>query len=777
MNTTQLFEVLKRELRAYLDPLDEDLLKRAYEFAKHAHKGQVRKSGEPYINHPLSAAIILANMKVDLPAIVTCILHDVPEDTKYTLEDIEKEFGAQVSDLVAGITKLSAVYYKDNMRDRQIDTLRRMFLVMAKDIRVVLVKLADRLHNMRTLGFVKPEKSLRIAKETMEIYSPLANLLGVWEIRQEMDDLCFQYIYAKEYEKIKRLVGIHRKSQKNYLTRVKNQTRTLMKNAHIDVTIEGRWKHLFSIYKKMSRAKKTTPGIYDVPAIRIIVGDIPKCYSALGLIHSKWKPKPGQFKDYIAVKKPNGYQSLHTTVFGPDGQLVEFQIRTLQMDLEAKYGVASQFIYERRGGSASVDIFLEKTPWIKKILKLQEKSNVEFLEDLKLNVLSDRVFVFTPDGDAIDMPQGSSPLDFAYKLSSKLGDKYAYAHINKEYKPMSYELQTGDIVEIYTDKKIKPKREWLHFVITDEAKEGIKKVFKKRTKAERRKLGEMTLDNIFAAMNRGNFKSRSLKTKLKVTQILGYKSVDELLLAVGSGEMTEQKITRIMLGNQNTIAEESTFILNRFFNYIFQTGHHKIMQIRLKLILEDRVGLLAEIFDVFAHHRINILKLTARDRSFLKKKSAIDYIDLEIHDINQLHRAMRSLENIDGVLKVEQNKKLQWVAFYGSLLLCIFAWMVHPFIISNIIKNGNIGEDSYATVFWLITALFLFSLFYFRKFAQPYAPHTAGRQRFAIFFNVTIFLIVGTLVSEMLSLQIMNLYLFTFIMLAFLITGFLWSSK
>lgn len=775
MNENRLFTILNAELKSYLRPFDGKLLKRAYEFARLAHDGQKRKSGEPYIIHPLYAAIILAKMHVDMPTIITCLLHDVPEDTECTLEEIEANFGKQVGELVSGITKLSAVYYKNNMQDRQIDTLRRMFLVMAKDIRVVLVKLADRLHNMRTLQYVKPEKSYRIAKETMEIFSPLANLLGIWEIRQEMDDLCFKYVYAKEYESIKKIVDSNRRKHKNYIPYVKETVIRLLASKKLKAKVESRWKHLFSIYKKMQRTRMTSPALYDIPVIRVIVDEVDECYEALGVIHSKWKPQPNHFRDYIAVRKPNGYGSLHTTVFGPGGNLVEFQIRTSEMDLGAKYGIASRFIYERSAMSADINSFLGKTHWVKKVLKLQSKKNVKFLEDLKMNVLSDRVFVFSPDGTAIDVPKGSSPLDFAYTVSATLGNRYEYAYVNKEKKPISYELQTGDIVEIVINKKAKPQREWLYFVITDEAKEAITKEFKKLPGSERIRIGESIVDNIFSLVGKRDFRGRGRKDQLKIAAFFGYDKINAFLDDVGSGEKTEKELTDKLLKEGDIFGRKDGFFLHRVFNFILGASDHAIIRTRLKIVLKDRVGLLSDIFDVLAFNQINIRKLTARDR-FFSRGTAIDYIDLEVSDLIQLHRAVRSLESINGVEKVYQSRALHYLAFYGTIAICVAIWIMHPIVISYLATEGVANISFNRAIFATTTLMFLWFMFYVRKFGIPFAPKAAGRKRFSLFFNVTMLLVSGTLIFEVLSLHLISLFMFLPLMLGVLLLGFWWSE-
>ncbi|MBT6069071.1 bifunctional (p)ppGpp synthetase/guanosine-3',5'-bis(diphosphate) 3'-pyrophosphohydrolase [Candidatus Peregrinibacteria bacterium] len=773
----QIYKSLKQELEKYLRPFDSKLLDQAYEFAKEAHEGQKRKSGEPYIIHPISAALILAKMRVDLPTVITCILHDVPEDTDRTLDDIEEHFGSQIAELVAGITKLSAVHYQHNMQDRQIDTLRRMFLVMAKDIRVVLVKLADRLHNMRTLEYVRPEKATRIAKETLEIYSPLANLLGVWGLRQEMDDLCFKYIHTEQYNKIKSVVDLHREKQSNYISKIKRKTKKLIEEEKLEATVEGRWKHLFSIYKKMKRNKKQVPQLYDLPVIRIVVDSVENCYKVIGMVHSKWNPKPNQFRDYIAVAKPNGYQSLHTTVFGPDSELIEFQVRTKDMDLKSKYGIASQFIYGRRGRSANINTFLEGTPWVQKVMKLQSKSNVDFIEDLKLNVLSDRVFIFTPDGDVIDMPQGSSPLDFAYRLSADKGNRYAYAVVNKEKKPMSYELQTGDVIEIHTDKNIKPNREWLYFVITDEAKEGIKKVFKKRSRTQRKDLGEMIFDNISFAMQKGNFRNLSMKRKMKVVDLFKCKDLEELLLMVGSGEIAEKKVTQILVQNQEEIFTSNGFSIEKLFKMFFKNERYDRLRARLILELDSRVGLVSDISEVLAHEGINIIRLEAKEAPFYRNGMAVGYINIEVEDLNQVKRAIRSLEGINGVKKVKQSRALGWGAFYSAMAIAVIAWLAHPLVVSEFARELIQNDEVFLKFFWISGLLFILLMLYLRRFAITHLPKAIGRHRFIIFMNFTIVLVIGTLLMESPLFEVdFSFFIFGPTILAIMAAGFLRSK-
>lgn len=449
------------------------LLKLAYDFAEKAHRGQKRMTGESYIQHCLHTAFLLAQMKSDLTTIIAGLLHDVPEDTDIKIEEIEKNFGADTANLVKGITKLGKIKYRGVERYRE--NLRKMFLAMAEDLRVILIKFCDRMHNLRTLEALPEEKRIRIARETLEIYAPIAGLLGIWRLKWQMEDLCFKYIHPDEYKKILYKYEIEKKVERTqYIQKIKNVLGQKLKENNIEYRIEGRFKHLYSIYKKMQLKDRKFDEILDVFALRIIVTSIPDCYKTLGTIHTIWKPKAGRIKDYIAVPKPNGYRSLHTTVFGPDNKATEFQIRTNEMNEEALYGIAAHWYYKQKEGS---DYHEEKQPaWVKEILSIlrQENNDKDFIKEIKLDIFRDRIFVFSPKGDVFDLPEDATPIDFAYAVHTEIGNKTTGALVNNKMVSLEHPLKNGDLVEVIIEKQRKgPSRDWLKFVKTHRAKEKI----------------------------------------------------------------------------------------------------------------------------------------------------------------------------------------------------------------------------------------------------------------------------------------------------------------
>ncbi|MDO9399744.1 MAG: RelA/SpoT family protein [bacterium] len=457
---------------------DTSLIELAFEFAQKAHNNQLRKSGEQYIQHCLHTAFVLAQMKTDLNTIIAGLLHDVPEDTKYTLEEIAKNFGEEVAMLVEGVTKLSKIKYRGIERYRE--SLRKMFLAMAHDLRVILIKFADRLHNLRTLDSLPPEKQIRIAKETMEIYAPVAGLLGIWRLKWQMEDICFKYLQPEEYKNLEYKYEVEKKIENNqYIQQIKNILGDGLKKEKMDFQITSRFKHLFSIYRKMQQKNYQFDEIYDVFALRVVVPTIADCYKVLGIIHSLWTPKANRFKDYIAVPKPNGYRSLQTTVFGIDGKTTEFQIRTKEMDEEAKYGIASHWNYKTKNNNKEKR--KEQPRWIREILKIQHETEDthDFIKQIKFDIFCDRIFVFSPKGDAFDLPEGATPIDFAYAVHSDIGNKATGVRINDKIAPLSQVLKNGDLVEIIIEKKRKtPSRDWLRFVKTGKARNRIKQTLK-----------------------------------------------------------------------------------------------------------------------------------------------------------------------------------------------------------------------------------------------------------------------------------------------------------
>ncbi|MDD5043562.1 MAG: RelA/SpoT family protein [Patescibacteria group bacterium] len=460
---------------------DLDMIELAYEFAEKAHRGQKRLSGEDYIGHPLATAIILAEMKSPIPIIIAGLLHDIPEDTKYTIKDIQDNFGKDIASMVAGITKLGKIKYRGI--ERYVENLRKMFIAMAADLRVVVIKFADRIHNLTSLKYQPPVKQLRIARESLEIYAPIANRLGMGELKGKLEDLSFPYVYPQEYKWLKKLIastyGEKEKHLKKVIRLIKKE---LTKQGFKYISVHGRTKHLYSLYKKLLRLDKDISRVYDLVACRIIVRDIPECYTVLGVIHTMFRPLKGRIKDYIAQPKPNGYQSLHSTVFSPDGEIVEVQIRTQEMHEEAEWGIAAHWHYDEKG-SIVPD---KKLSWVQELAKIQKEMEtkekfLESLESLKIDVFQDRIFVFTPKGDVIDLPERSTPVDFAYYVHTDIGNKCNGAKINDQIASLDTPLNSGDVVEIIVDKKRKlPNRDWLKFIKTHNAKGKIKTALKEK---------------------------------------------------------------------------------------------------------------------------------------------------------------------------------------------------------------------------------------------------------------------------------------------------------
>ena len=479
----QFEKLIKTIQEKYPDP-DLDMVKLAYEFAETAHQGQLRKSGDDYITHCLGTAQYLAEMKMDMTTIIAGLLHDVPEDTTYTIEDIRKNFGKDVAVLVAGITKLGTLKYRG--MERYAENLRKMFVAMSNDIRVILIKFADRINNLKTLEHLPADKQLRIATESLEIYAPIADRLGIGKIKGELEDLSFPYVYPKEYEWIKEILPKQFKEREKHLEKVKKRVyQKLLENGIIlaDIVVQGRTKHLYSLYKKLQRPtiNSDLSKVHDLIALRIIVPTIADCYSTLGILHNLYRPMPGRIKDYIAQPKPNGYQSLHTTVFTENGEIVEFQIRTGEMHDEAEYGIAAHWNYKENKG----EISKHSIKWIEELVQWQKQiqDNEQFLRDIKLDIFQNRIFVFTPTGDVIDLPEESTPLDFAYHVHSSIGNQCVGARVNDVLVSLNSKLKSGDIVEIITDKHRKaPSFDWIEMVKTTMAKAKIKSALNKLKK-------------------------------------------------------------------------------------------------------------------------------------------------------------------------------------------------------------------------------------------------------------------------------------------------------
>ena len=548
----ELYARLIEKIKHYHPSADDlRMIDKAYNFAKKSHGDQKRKSGEPYIIHPLHTALILADLELDKESIMAGLLHDVMEDTAATREIMIKEFGEEVTDLVDGVTKLTKLDYDVDKVEEQAENLRKMFLAMAKDIRVILIKLADRLHNMRTLKYMTPEKQKEKSKETMDIYAPIADRLGISKIKIELDDLALRYL---EPEKYKELVdGVHERLEhrEEFMSNLIAEVAGYIEKAGIKATIDGRVKHYFSIYKKMTMQHKTLDQIYDVFAVRIIVDSVMECYGALGIIHEKYTPVPGRFKDYIAMPKQNMYQSLHTTLIGPNGQPFEIQIRTYEMHKTAEYGIAAHWKY-KENITGDGDNEEQKIAWLRQILEWQRdmSDNHEFINLLKddLNMFSERVYCFTPNGDVKNLPSGSTPIDFAYSIHSAVGNKMVGARVNGKMVNIDYKLQNGDRVEIITsNNSTGPSRDWLKVVQSTQAKNKINVWFKQQNKEENIVKGKELIEKYCKAKNINLSEILKPAYMEKVRLKYSYKEWDSLIASIGHGGLKEGQIVNKLL--------------------------------------------------------------------------------------------------------------------------------------------------------------------------------------------------------------------------------------
>ena len=560
-------DFLKKAQEIYKDD-DYLAIKYALDFATEAHKNQKRASGEPYIIHPMAVADILMDFGLDSDTIVAALLHDVIEDTEYTEEDIKTKFGNGIYEMVMGVTKLTRINFSPENTDTDIElaqaeTIRKLFFAMAKDIRVLLVKLADRLHNMRTLEHLAPEKRLRKSRETLDIYAPLAGRLGISGIKCELEDLSMKYLYPDDYEFLSQKLDSQRINRMHLVERVAESLSSQLNDLGIRYEIKGRPKHFYSIFKKMRNQGKTFEEIYDLVAVRVIVDTISDCYTVLGLIHSMWKPVPGRFKDYIASPKPNMYQSLHTTIVTDFGQIFEVQIRTVEMNRIAEYGIAAHWKYKEGISSRSMSELDKKLGWIKEVMDVQGdlKDSLEFLDTLKMNVSTNEIFIFTPKGTVIDLPVGSTAIDFAYRIHSEVGNRCIGIKVNNKIKPVNTVLENGDVVEVITSNSAKgPSRDWLNFVKTPTAKAKIRSYFKKAMKTENIKLGKDMLEE--EAKRRG-YALGDLMLDSSVKLIMdkhNLNDTDDMYATVGCGGIKSQQIVaKLIEFYKKAVPKETTY--------------------------------------------------------------------------------------------------------------------------------------------------------------------------------------------------------------------------
>ncbi len=694
----------------YLKEKDIEEIIHAVDFIVEKHKDQYRKSGEPYYIHPIESAKILADLKLDKISIISALLHDVVEDTDVTLDDIKDIFGEKVAQIVDGVTKIGKYKY-EKIEDAKIENFRKLIISTAKDIRVILVKLADRLHNLRTLHYLREEKQKMIAKESLEIYSPLAGRLGLWNIKREIDDLSFMYLYPEEYKKVVSYFATSKEKSEKYLKeKVIPTIEKVLKNHNINASIQYRSKHIYSIYEKTLRKNLKLSDIYDIFGVRILVEDIKDCYLALGLIHSIWTPVPGKFKDYISLPKSNLYQALHTTIVGPEGKFVEIQIKTYQMHKIAEEGIAAHWRY--KGGEYLTEKDIESFNWLKNIVEtLKETKDSKILEDISTDLSSEEIYVFTPKGDLVKLPTGSTIVDFAYAIHTMVGHKAVGGKINGKFVPLDTKLKSGDVIEVITKEGHHPSRDWLKFVVTSKAKTNIKQFLSKIEREKTLKFGERLLDKFLRKVNL-RVNSLSEEDKQKILTKYNYKSFEELLIAVGDGKISPLKILNLFkeekqnqYSPKTTIQEKNikeTYIevdgINNILSFIAKccnpipgddivgvitkgkgiaihnkecnnvkaiesteperlvnalwNPNEKVKYLtNIKVIAEDKPGVLANISNIIASASSNIKNVKVSE---LKNKKALIKFSIEVKNKDHLNNIISYIKNLSDVVKVER---------------------------------------------------------------------------------------------------------------------------
>ncbi len=697
-------------LRAQHPQADLSVVERAFDLAVEAHANQVRASGEPYVTHPIASAQILSELLSDTVAVAAALLHDVPEDTEFSLADVEEAFGSEIAHLVDGVTKLSR-FSTHSHEQQQAENIRKMFLAMADDIRVVLIKLADRLHNMRTLGALPPEKQLRIARQTIEIYAPLAERLGIWQIKWELEDLSFKTLEPDAYRQLARQLDTRRRGRERYIERAIEELRPRLEAAGIEAELQGRPKHIASIWKKMQRKGAGLGEIYDVYAIRLLVDDVRDCYAALGIVHALWRPIPGQFDDYIAVPKNNLYQSLHTAVIALDGKPLEIQIRTHAMHQVSEFGIAAHWRYKE--GSKAEREYDAKLAWLRQLMDWQRDVSdaTEFVEGIKLDIFQDQVFVFTPRGDIKDLPAGATPLDFAYRIHTDIGHRTIGAKVNNRLVPLDYRLKNGDIVEIVTTKgEHGPSRDWLNIVRTSHAREKIRQWFKKKDRAENIVHGREALERELRRLARTSVQDVGLDKIAEVAKGYGHDTVDDFLAAIGYGAISAQQvvmrlgvvddgeitlptiappqparsggvrvkgvgdllvrfakcchpipgdpiqgfITRgkgitVHLRTCPTVLNERE--VSRLIDVEWEAAATQTYPIAIRVEAYDRTGLLSDITQVMAENKVNIL---AANVGVNPDHTAMVTMTLQVASVAQLAKVMSRVEQLKDVLNVQR---------------------------------------------------------------------------------------------------------------------------
>lgn len=766
---------LIEKIRAYLPDANFQRIRKAFSFAQEAHEGQMRRSGESYLIHPIKTAEILADFHVDEDTIISALLHDVPEDTSATIADIERGFGKKIAYLVDGITKLSKVHYRNDMEERQIESLKKLFIHSAEDLRVILIKLADRLHNMRTLQFIAEEKKrVRIARETLEIYVPIANLLGISEMRVDLEDLCFQYLWPIEASKLKQQLEETTEERNFILDEMIHLTERELKKNKIDAEIIGRQKTLYSTFRKL-QVKKSLANIDDLIAIRVIVPTRKDCYVVLGIIHKLFKPKPITFRDYIAVPKPNGYQSIHTSVFGINSSILEYQIRTRYMHLEAEYGIAAHYFYKYSSELELAQIMRQRSSWVQRILDIQkDHDNKNFLQNLKLDIFQDRIFTFSPKGDVTDLPRGATALDFAYAIHTDVGNHAVKAEINGTEFPCTTVLATGDTVRIITAKHQKPEREWLNYVRTNLAYNRIRAWLKKLPYEEKLLMGKRFLQREFNYLGK-NFVDELTTKRIKLlAQNLPVKTLEDLLVAVGEGVIQPKEILSILY-------EENLFEKPRFLK---RANMEQEVKVKIRIIGNNQNGLFREVLRQINSLKIPMLQFKI-DKPWYAQEDRLT-LTLLVKNYDELSQVFEGLENIAGITKISRlffGRKLLFGIFS---LFTVATWIAHPIIIQIIQRVSATGTTqepqrslTLTSSVLLYGGLFmLFGLiFYLRKITSRSFPELGETKYFwpVVFALITfaLFTLIGEIMFFELTFNWVNVLGLILVVYAIFIVEFL----
>lgn len=697
------------EILKYNPQADVEMLQKAYVFSAQAHKGQTRLSGEPYLIHPLEVAYTLTRMNLDVPSVVSGLLHDTLEDSYVSKDEIEKYFGKEIAELVDGVTKIGKIPLKTSEESR-VENFRKMLLAMSKDIRVILVKLADRYHNMQTLNFLSSEKQVEISKETIEIYAPLAHRLGIEWMKEELEDTAFKYLKLAEYRMIADKIAQKKKERDEYIGEVIGILKKRFDQFHLNAEISGRAKGLYSIYRKMTQEALNIDDIYDIIAFRVVVNNIRECYEALGIVHAFFKPIPGKFSDYIALPKANMYQSLHTKIIGPYGEKIEVQIRTHEMHKVAEEGIAAHWKYkEGKVFDAKEDKIFA---WLRRVIEWQHelKDNKEFMEIFKIDLFSDEVYVFTPKGDVRDLPKGATPIDFAYAIHSELGHRCVGAKVNGKLVPLRYVLKSGDSVEIQTNPAHKPSKDWLNFVVTSKAKTKIRQWIKTEQREQSIELGKTLLDKELTKHDKSLakiLKSGELQT---ISKEFSFETVEDLFASVGYGLYTPLQVLGKVIPESEKPSKLKTLISSfkkgrdsaikvqgieglvvrfakccnpipgdKIFGFItrgrgltihvadcsnihtydeqrkvevsWQLNKDFTYPVRLKIVGNDRKGLLSDISSIMASNKANIISAQAMT---YPDRSAAGMYEIEIGHMSQLQKIIKAIQKIKGVRSVER---------------------------------------------------------------------------------------------------------------------------